>query len=89
MMMDDMQGIVDAISAGAGIAWLPEWLVRERLMAGKLVEIMRGESNLSFLVNVVWPYMPYQPLKVRLAVDKLVAELPAKLALVPPPLSQR
>jgi len=38
---------------------------------------------------VVWPYMPYQPLKVRLAVDKLVAELPAKLALVPPPLSQR
>ncbi|AUO03864.1 LysR family transcriptional regulator [Serratia marcescens] len=89
MMMDDMQGIVDAISAGAGIAWLPEWLVRERLMAGKLVEIMRGESNLSFPVNVVWPYMPYQPLKVRLAVDKLVAELPAKLALVPPPLSQR
>ncbi len=23
MMMDDMQGIVDAVSAGAGIAWLP------------------------------------------------------------------
>lgn len=55
MMMDDMQGIVDAVSAGAGIAWLPEWLVRDRLAAGTLVEIMRGESSLSFPVNVVWP----------------------------------
>ncbi|HFK4647336.1 TPA: LysR family transcriptional regulator [Serratia marcescens] len=89
MMMDDMQGIVDAVSAGAGIAWLPEWLVRDRLAAGALVEIMRGESSLSFPVNVVWPYMPYQPLKVRLAVDKLVAELPGKLALVTPLVSQR
>ncbi|SUI56935.1 LysR family transcriptional regulator [Serratia marcescens] len=89
MMMDDMQGIVDAVSAGAGIAWLPEWLVRERLMAGTLVEIMRGGSSLSFPVNVVWPYMPYQPLKVRLAVDKLVAELPGKLALAAPWVSSR
>ena len=48
-------------------------------MAGTLVEIMRGESSLSFPVNAVWPYMPYQPLKVRLAVDKLVAELPGRL----------
>lgn len=89
MMMDDMQGIVDAVSAGAGIAWLPEWLVRDRLVAGTLVEIMRGESSLSFPVNVVWPYMPYQPLKVRLAVDKLVAELPGKLALAAPVISYR
>ena len=89
MMMDDMQGIVDAVSAGAGIARLPEWLVRDRLAAGTLVEIMRGESSLSFPVNVVWPYMPYQPLKVRLAVDKLVAELPGKLALAAPSVSQR
>lgn len=87
MMMDDMQGIVDAVSAGAGIAWLPEWLVRDRLVVGTLVEIMRGESSLSFPVNVVWPYMPYQPLKVRLAVDKLVAELPGKLALAAPVIS--
>ncbi|HEJ7172196.1 LysR family transcriptional regulator [Serratia marcescens] len=89
MMMDDMQGIVDAVSAGAGIAWLPEWLVRDRLVAGTLVEIMRGESSLSFPVNVVWPYMPYQPLKVRLAVDKLVAELPGKLALAAPVITYR
>lgn len=89
MMMDDMQGIVDAVSAGAGIAWLPEWLVRDRLVVGTLVEIMRGESSLSFPVNVVWPYMPYQPLKVRLAVDKLVAELPGKLALAAPVISYR
>ncbi|OKB66900.1 LysR family transcriptional regulator [Serratia marcescens] len=84
MMMDDMQGIVDAVSGGAGIAWLPEWLVRERLAAGTLVEVMQGYSSLRFPVNAVWPYMPYQPLKVRLAVDKLVAELPGKLALVTP-----
>lgn len=70
---------VGYLHAGAGIAWLPEWLVRDRLVAGALVELMRGESSLSFPVNVVWPYMPYQPLKVRLAVDKLVAELPGRL----------
>lgn len=84
MMMDDMQGIVDAASAGAGIAWLPEWLVRDRLAAGTLKAIMRGFSSPRFPVSAVWPHRLHQPLKVRLAVDKLVAELPGKLALVMP-----
>jgi DNA-binding transcriptional LysR family regulator len=84
IMMDDMQAIANAAVSGAGVVWLPYWLVREQLADGRLVAVMRDCHSVDFPVNAVWPYAAYQPLKVRLAVDHLLAQLPARLAQVGP-----
>ncbi|MGJ3436788.1 LysR substrate-binding domain-containing protein [Serratia sp. Je.1.23.a] len=82
LQMDDLQAIADATVAGFGIAWLPCWLVRESLLEGELVRLMRNRPGMSFDVHAVWPQTPHLPLKVRLAVDTLVSKLPPRLALV-------
>ena len=82
LQMDDLQAIADATVAGFGIAWLPCWLVREALLKGELVRLMRNRPGMSFDVHAVWPQTPHLPLKVRLAVDTLVSKLPPRLALV-------
>lgn len=82
LQMDDLQAIADAAAAGFGIAWLPCWLVRDRLLKGELVRLMRDRPGASFEAHAVWPQTPHLPLKVRLAVDMLVSKLPPSLALV-------
>lgn len=84
IVMDDMQAITDAAVSGAGVVWLPYWLAREHLAEGRLVAVMRDYDSVDFPVNAVWPHAAYQPLKVRLAVDQLLAQLPARLALIAP-----
>lgn len=84
IVMDDMQAITDAAVSGAGVVWLPYWLAREHLYEGRLVAVMRDYGSVDFPVNAVWPHAAYQPLKVRLAVDQLLAQLPARLALIAP-----
>ncbi|CAI1610322.1 D-malate degradation protein R [Serratia grimesii] len=84
ILMDDMQAVTNAAVSGAGVAWLPYWLAREHVVEGRLVAIMRSYDSVDFPVNAVWPHAAYQPLKVRLAVDQLVAQLPARLALIAP-----
>ncbi len=82
LQMDDLQAIADAATAGFGIAWLPCWLVREQLLSGALVRLLRDRPGAAFEAHAVWPHTPHLPLKVRLAVDTLVSKLPASLALV-------
>lgn len=87
LLMDDMQAIANATVAGKGVAWLPYWLVRERLVKGELTLLMGKFSGVSFPINAVWPNTEHLPLKVRMAVDKLVTKLPAVLTLVEPSLA--
>lgn len=77
--MDDLAAIADAATKGAGLAWLPSWLVRERLSAGSLVELLPEQSGFPYHVSALW--LSTQPMlpKVRIVVDALVSELP-KLA---------
>ncbi|MFD1802684.1 LysR family transcriptional regulator [Mixta tenebrionis] len=82
IMMDDMQAVKDVAVTGGGIAWLPYWLVREQLVSGSLTEILKEQSSGSWPVYAVWPRTPHLSLKVRLAVDKLVNELPTMMAAV-------
>lgn len=79
LMMDDMQAVKDIAVAGGGIAWLPYWLVREQFVSGSLIELLKDQSSGSWPVYAVWPNTPHLSLKVRLAVDKLVSELPAMM----------
>ncbi|WP_343160735.1 LysR family transcriptional regulator [Xanthomonas sp. LMG 8989] len=76
LRFDDLEFIADSAVAGMGIAWLPYWLIRERLRRGELVEIWGHRPTAAIDGYAVWPAAQYLPLRSRLAIDLLVAELP-------------
>ncbi|WP_025119909.1 MULTISPECIES: LysR family transcriptional regulator [unclassified Serratia (in: enterobacteria)] len=81
LLMDDLQAVADAAVAGFGIAWLPCWLIREPLMQGQLQPVLGTVPGEAFEMHAVWPLTPHLPLKVRLAVDALVNQLPVRMTL--------
>lgn len=76
MRLDDLTAIADAAIAGMGLAWLPNWLIRDHLQAGTLVQLLPNQPELLYDVYAVWLRTPQLPLKIRVAVDALVAKLP-------------
>ncbi|RWH79279.1 MAG: LysR family transcriptional regulator [Mesorhizobium sp.] len=76
LRLDDLAAIADAAAAGMGLAWLPYWLVRERIQAGALVPLLPEQPGFLYDAYALWLQTPHLPLKVRLAVDALAAALP-------------
>ncbi|KVA53024.1 LysR family transcriptional regulator [Burkholderia cepacia] len=75
LRFDDLEVIADAAAEGMGLAWLPYWLIRDRMRRGELVEIWGDRPNAAMECYAVWPAAQYQPLRSRLAIDVLAAEL--------------
>ncbi|WP_342729227.1 LysR family transcriptional regulator [Bradyrhizobium sp. B097] len=80
LRLDDLEAIADAAARGMGLAWLPSWLVRERLERGALIRVLGNEGELPYDCHALWLPTPRLPLKVRLAVDALAAALPKLVA---------
>ncbi|WFU69010.1 LysR family transcriptional regulator [Bradyrhizobium sp. CB2312] len=80
LRLDDMEAIADAAAQGMGLAWLPYWLVRERLNTGALVTLFAGQGEFLYDCHAVWPRSPRLSPKVRVAVDALAAALPKLMA---------
>ncbi|MBR0820641.1 LysR family transcriptional regulator [Bradyrhizobium liaoningense] len=76
LRIDDMEAIADAAVHGMGLAWLPYWLVRERLDSGALVGLLGGQPEFHYDCHALWPRSPRITPKVRAAVDTLAAALP-------------
>ncbi|SJM35345.1 LysR family transcriptional regulator [Mesorhizobium delmotii] len=76
LRFDDLAAIADTAAAGMGLAWLPYWLVRERIQAGALVPLLSDQPGFLYEAYALWLQTPHLPLKVRLAVDALAAALP-------------
>lgn len=76
LQLDDMEAIADAAAADMGLAWLPCWLVRERVRAGALVPLLPEEEPFLYDVHALWLDTPQLPLRVRLAVNALIDALP-------------
>ena len=81
LFMDDLDAIADAAEAGDGIAWLPYWLINERLHSKRLVQILPDTAGVRLPIHAVWPKTRWLPLKVRIAVDRLREKLPLRIAL--------
>jgi DNA-binding transcriptional LysR family regulator len=73
---DDLDAIADAAAAGLGLAWLPSWLVRERLLSGTLVTLLTDLPEFPYDSYALWLSTPRLPLKIRLAIDSLATGLP-------------
>lgn len=80
LSFDDLEAIAEAATAGMGLAWLPSWLIRERVEAGSLIPLLSDQPDYIFNNYAMWLHMPHLPLKVRLAVDALALELPKVMA---------
>jgi DNA-binding transcriptional LysR family regulator len=79
LRFDDLDAIADAAAAGMGLAWLPNWIVRDRLQQGRLVMLLAGQPTFLYDCHALWPQTPHLSRKVRLALDALAAELPARM----------
>lgn len=80
LRLDDLDAIADAAVDGMGIAWLPWWLVRQRIRAGALAVLLPDQPRYLYDCHALWLQTPHLPLKVRLAVDALAAALPKLMA---------
>jgi DNA-binding transcriptional LysR family regulator len=80
LRLDDLDAIADAAAFGMGVAWLPYWLVRERIQAGTLVAVLPEQAGFLYDAYALWLQTPHLPLKVRLAIDALADALPALMA---------
>ena len=80
LRLDDLDAIADAAVDGMGLAWLPYWLVRERIQASALVALLPDQPRYLYDCYALWLQTPHLPLKVRLAVDALAAALPRAMA---------
>lgn len=77
LVFDDLEAMADAAEAGHGITWLPCWLIRERVRLGTLVPLLENVPCLVFRTYALWPETPHLPLRVRLAIDAIVAAMEA------------
>lgn len=78
-VFDDLQAITDAAVAGMGLAWLPCWLMAKHKQAHELAMVMDDNQVLAAEIYALWPKSQYMPSKTRVAIDALVAEIPAKV----------
>ncbi|MFT4182152.1 MAG: LysR family transcriptional regulator [Rhizobium sp.] len=76
LRFDDLEAMADAAAAGMGAAWLPCWLIRDQVHAGRLAPVLTDLSGLTFHAHAVWPQTPHLPLKTRAIIDLLAARLP-------------
>jgi len=81
LRFDDLEAIADAVEAGHGLAWLPCWLIRDRVRTGRLVSLLENTPRLVFRTHALWPETPHLPLRVRFAIDALAAALPGSAEL--------
>jgi DNA-binding transcriptional LysR family regulator len=57
--------LADAAVAGLGLAWLPDFVAREHLQAGRLVAVLDSQCRETSQINIVLPARHHVPVKVR------------------------
>ncbi|MGO4449184.1 LysR family transcriptional regulator [Phyllobacterium sp. TAF24] len=76
LILDDLEAAADMAVAGMGLAWLPCWLIRERVHSGTLVRVLPDIEPLVFDTFAVWPKAPFMPARLRVLIDALASRLP-------------
>jgi DNA-binding transcriptional LysR family regulator len=76
LKFDDLEVTAEAAVGGMGIAWLPYWLVRDRIRAGALAQVWAERPCATMECSAVWPTAQHLPLRLRLAIDLLIERMP-------------
>lgn len=77
----------EAALAGAGAAWLPEFLVAEALDAGRLIRLLPAWRSAATPINLVYPSRRHLSARVRAFANVLTAAFPERQLHTEPPLS--
>jgi DNA-binding transcriptional LysR family regulator len=80
LRFDDLETIVAAVRAGAGLARLPCWLVAEDVRSGALERVLPATPGPKIDVHLAWRRTRHLPSRVRVAIDLLMARLPLVVA---------
>ena len=80
LRLDDVEALVDAAISGAGIGWLPCWLIAPHVKSGALIPVLSPDLSVGYPMYAVWPQTPHLPLRLRVAIDALAAQLPQRLS---------
>ena len=72
----DLEALAATAEAGWGLAWVPSWLVRERLDSAALVELLPEAGRFPYPVHALWLRTTPLPARIRAAIDALAAALP-------------
>lgn len=67
--------LLDAVKAGAGIAFQPSWMVNDLLQRKELVRLLPRWTGPAQTVYLVYPPRRRQPMRVRVVLDLLAAEI--------------
>ncbi|KRG65425.1 LysR family transcriptional regulator [Stenotrophomonas terrae] len=78
--LNDAEALVSAALAGLGIVQVPDYMVRNELADGRLLEILKEHATATRDVFLVWPPQSAQIPRVRVFIDFLVAQLGPQLS---------
>jgi len=78
--MDDVQAIAAAAIDGFGLAWLPSWLLARYVKSGELISVLDYYRVSSQEIYAVWPKVRHLRCKTRVAIDTLIADIPAMIS---------
>jgi DNA-binding transcriptional LysR family regulator len=80
LRLDDLETILAAAIAGAGIARMPCWLIADALDSGALVKVLPELPGPRIELHLAWQQTRHLPSRMRVAIDELAARVPAILA---------
>jgi DNA-binding transcriptional LysR family regulator len=70
--IDTTQAVYESVRAGSGLSVLPDYLVSQDLMKGRLIHVLPKWHLPSGGIYVVFPAARYRPAKVRAFMDMLI-----------------
>ncbi|RAS37399.1 LysR family transcriptional regulator [Paraburkholderia bryophila] len=80
LRFDDLETILAATVAGAGIACLPCWLIAGAMASGALVKVLPALPGQRIDLHLAWQQTRHLPSRMRVVIDELAARVPAVLA---------
>ena len=75
LCLNDLGAMLDAVVAGQGLAWLPEWLVAGGIARGQLINVLPELTTGLKEIHLIWPEAPHMPTRVRVAIELLAQSL--------------
>lgn len=79
LISEGVTSIREAVRDGLGVAVLPDWLIREDLLAGKLVRVLPGWRARDLPIHVVYAGQRLLPARVRAFIDFAIGYMSKEL----------
>ena len=79
LISEGLTSVCEAVRAGLGVAVLPDWMIREDLLSGRLERVLPRWTAKDLQVHVVYPQARLLPTRVRTFIDFAVSYMTKEL----------